>query len=64
MQWATLHLTGDWNILKKSVESETEQIDLWGEMTTAMGHYVRGFSLFLGVKEVKGEAKSSFEQLW
>jgi len=43
----------------KSVESETEQIDLWGKMTTSVGHYVRGFSLFLGVKEVKGEAKSS-----
>lgn len=42
----------------KSVESETEQIDPWGKMTS-VGHYVRGFSLFLGVKEVKGEAKSS-----
>ncbi len=42
----------------KSVE--TKWIDLWGEMTMAMVRYV---SLFLGVKEVKGEAKSSSQQM-
>lgn len=60
MQWATLHFTGDWNILIKK-KCETEQIDLWGEMTTAWGIMWEASACFLGVKEVKGEAKSSFE---
>ncbi len=45
----------------KSVE--TKRIDLWEKMTMAVVHYVRDFSLFLGVKEVKGEAKSSKQQM-